>query len=172
MTHRLRARTPRALLALALLTAPLAACDSSGDDDSADSTFEATVSGTAQASLGGQAAFATQTEDGQTVTAVGLLDRTDDEDAAFLVFEGRPSAKTYRVADEEVGALLVLHGTGDEGALYVAETGTVTLARSETSRMTGTFDVTAVSLVDEDETVRLRGTFSAKPGTVSTPDAE
>ena len=172
MTARFHSGAPRALLALALLTAPLTACDSAGDDGPADGTFDATVSGDAQASLGGQAAFASTTEDGQTVTAVGLIDRGADDDAAFLVFKGRPTAKAYTVASEDVGALLVLQGTGDEGDLYVAETGTVTVSRSETARLSGSFDVTAVNLFDEDDTVRLRGSFNAKPGTVDPPTDE
>lgn len=172
MTPRLTSRSPRTLFLLALLTGTLAACDSAGGDDLDDGTFQAQVSGHAQAALRGQAAFAVETQGGQTISAVGLINTEDDEDAVFLVLDGQPTAKTYPVTDEKAGAILILHGTGDEGDLYIAESGSITVTRADAGRMTGSFDVTAVSLADEDDEVRLRGSFSAEPGAVAVPDDE
>ena len=171
MLPRFTSCTPRAFLLLALLAGPLAACDSNGDDLD-DGTFQAQVSGGAQAALRGQAAFAVETEGGQTISAVGLVNTEDDEDAVFLVIDGQATAKTYSVAADNAGAILVLHGTGDDGDLYIAESGSITVTRADAGRLSGSFDVTAVPLFDEDDEVRLRGSFSAKPGAVAVPDDE
>lgn len=172
MTPRLSAHSPRIFLLLSLIAGLLPACDSNDDNDLATGTFDAQVSGGAQAALRGHAAFAVQTDGGETLSAIGLFNTEDDEDAAFLVIAGRATAKTYPVADDRAGAILILHGTGDEGDLFVAESGSITVSRADAGRMMGSFDVTAVSIADEDHEVRLRGSFNAKPGAVSVPGDE
>lgn len=167
MTSRVSARL-RALFLATLAAVSLAACDSSSDGDGLG-RFQAQVTGAAQASLGGQAAFAVQTEDGETVSAVALVDE-DEDDVAFLLVNGRVAAKTYTIADETAGALLLLGEADGTGDMYVAETGTITVTRADAARVVGTFDVTGVNILDEDETVRVRGSFDAKPGTVTVPD--
>ena len=167
MTSRFSLRL-RATLLTALAAVSLAACDSSSDDDGDLGTFQAQVTGAAQASLGGQAVFAVQTEDGETASAIALIDE-DEEDVAFLLMDGRVTAKTYTIAGETAGAMLLLGDDDETGAMYVSETGTITVTRADAARVVGTFDVTAVNIADEDETVRLRGSFDAKSGTVTVP---
>lgn len=162
-------RTPRAPFLLALLCCPLAACDSSGDDDVADGTFEARISGAAQARLGGQAAFAFEAQGERAFSAIGLFDASDDEDAVFLYLDGPAMAKPYPVNGIAAGAFLVLQDTGRAGAVYIARSGTITVTRADAAQLNGSFDVLATSLVDQDAPVRLRGSFSAKPGTVAPP---
>ena len=170
MTSRFQSRTLRAFFLLVCLVSFLAACDSSSDGI-AEGTFEARVTGAEEATLNGQAAFAVETEEGETVSAIGLINKADDEDAVFLLIDGQAKVKTYTVGGTAAGAILVLHRTGDDGALYIAKSGTIAVSRSDSSRLMGSFDILAESLVSEDETVRLRGSFSAKLGAVDPPDA-
>lgn len=168
MSLRFSSYTPRVFFLLVLLASPLAACDSS-NADLTDGTFEARVSGSAETTLNGLAAFAVETEDGETVSAIGLVNTADDEDAVFLLVNGRAAAQTYAVGGTAAGAILVLHGTGDEGAVYIADSGTITVDRADAARLSGSFDVTATSLVEEGERVRLQGSFHAKAGAVTPP---
>jgi len=117
----------RALLLLSLLAAALAACDSSDDGDPAAGTFAATLTGHTKTGLRGPAAFAVGTEGGQSLTGIGLFNSADDEDAVFVVLDGSPAVQRYAVADETAWALLVLRGTGAEGAFYLASGGSVTV---------------------------------------------
>ncbi|PAP75992.1 hypothetical protein [Rubrivirga marina] len=166
MTPRFSLRL-RALLLTALAATSLTACDSS-DDEGDLGSFQAQVTGAAQASLGGQAVFAIDSEDGETTSAIALIDE-DEDDVAFLLMDGRVTAKTYTIAGETAGAMLLLGETDGTGDMYFSETGTITVTRADAARVVGTFDVTAVNIADEDETVRLRGSFDAKSGTVVMP---
>ena len=169
MTPRFRSGASGALL-LALVLSPLAACDSSDDGDLTDGSFEVQVSGDAQVAFDGPAAFAVETEGNQTISAIGMVNGDDEEEAVFLVMDGQPAVKTYTVDDETVGALLILHETDDEGGLYAAESGSIKVSSVSTARLAGSFDVTAVNIFDEDDTVRVKGTFNAKAGAVTPPD--
>jgi hypothetical protein len=140
-------------------------CDSGSDDDNTVGSFEAAVSGNATATLRGQAAFATDTEDDSTYTAIGLIDAEDPQDLVVLVLPGSPHSGTFDVADQEAGGLLTLTD-GDEGTLYVVQSGTLTVTRASDSRVEGRFDVEAVSIVDETDEVSIEGEFEATPGEV------
>jgi len=150
-----------ALLASLLFLVVATGCDS-GSDDNAIGSFEAAISGSTTASLRGQAAFATKTQDGSTYTAIGLIDDTDPQDLVVLVLPGLPRSGTFDVADDEAGGLLTLTSTsGDEGTLYIVQSGTLTVTRANDRRVEGRFEVEAVSLIDETDEVSIEGTFEA-----------
>lgn len=140
-------------------------CDSGSDDDNAVGSFEAAVSGDATASLRGQAAFATETEDDSTYTAIGLVDGEDPQDLIVLVVPGAPRPGTFAVDNEEAGGLLTLTD-GDEGTLYIVQSGSLTVTRANDERVEGRFEVEAVSLIDETDEVSIEGEFEAMPGEV------
>lgn len=161
--------SPRiALLAFLLFLVAATGCDSGSDDDGVGS-FAATVSGDVTASLRGQAAFATETEDGSTYTAIGLVDDTDPQDLVVLVVPGTPRSGTFNVDNEEAGGLFTLTN-GDEGTLYIVQSGTLTVTRANDRRVEGRFEVEAVSLVDETDEVSIEGTFEAMPGEVDSSE--
>lgn len=155
--------------ALALLLA-LAGCDSNDTDSNAFGSFEATVVGDTRLELEGDAGFATETEDGQTVTAVGLIDENDPQDVIILAMPGQPRTGTFRVDSEQAGGLFTLTN-GSEGALYFFRSGQVVISRSTSRALAGRFNVEAVSIMDLNDIVTIEGTFDAEPGEVETDKA-
>ncbi|HEX8386824.1 MAG TPA: hypothetical protein VF576_11610 [Rubricoccaceae bacterium] len=162
--------TLRITLLAVVAAATLTACDSASDDEDL-AQFEADVTGDATAALEGQAAYAVMTEDGQTVTAVGLINEDDEEDVVLLVVKGQPRTGTFEAAgpEEEADAGMILTlSDGETGALYTSTAGSITVTRATTGRLVGRFDIDAVNVVDEEETVSVEGTFDAKVGEVET----
>lgn len=154
-----------AFLASLLFLVVATGCDSGSNADDSVGSFEAAVSGDATASLRGQAAFATETEDDSTYTAIGLIDDTDPQDLIVLVVPGTPRSGTFAVNNEEAGGLLTLTA-GDEGTLYIVQSGTLTVTRATDERVEGRFEVEAVNLIDETDEVSIEGEFEAMPGEV------
>ena len=157
-----------AVVAALLFLVAATGCDSGSDDDTIGS-FEAAISGSTSASLRGQATFATETQDRSTYTAIGLIDDTDPQDLVVLVVPGTPRSGTFDVADEEAGGLLTLTA-GDEGTLYIVQSGSLSVTRANDRRVEGRFEVEAVSLVDETDEVSIEGTFEAMPGEVDSTE--
>lgn len=161
----------RLLLIAALSAAPLlAACDSGGPDEPAPGSFSLQVGET---DLTGLAAFddTYETEDGDRAFAVGLV-AGDARQTVILVGLGAPASRTYALsADEETGEAGAFYFVLDEedGSMYVATGGTMTLTHVSSDRLRGRFQMTAANLLDPEQTVALQGTFDAPRGEVD-PD--
>ena len=153
-------------LALAVLATVAAACDPVApplSGDVADGAFEARVSGDVQTDLNGSATFSVETEGGETVSSIALVDAASEDDAAFLLIDGQAAARTYTVGTTNTGVVLVLRD-GDGGDVFAAESGSVTLTQADADLVAGSFDVVAASLTDAGERVQVYGSFSARPG--------
>ena len=156
-----------ALLTALLLTAFLG-CDSSGDDLG---VFEAALSGTVSTTLAGRAAFATDSEDGHLITAIGLVDQRDPQDLIVLVLPERARVGSFAIRDEQAGGIVVLT-SGEEGDVYIAHTGTVTITRASGDRVAGRFRAEVVHLLDLKKRATVSGTFDAEPGDVDPGDVD
>ena len=156
-----------ALLTALFLTAVLG-CDSSGDDLG---VFDAALSGAVSTTLTGRAAFATDSEDGHLVTAIGLIDRRDPQDLIVLVLPERAREGDFAIRDEQAGGIVVLT-SGEEGDVYVAHAGTVTITRATGDRVAGRFRAEGIHLLDPKKRVTVSGTFDAEPGDVDTGDVD
>lgn len=161
----------RLLLIVALSAAPLlAACDSGGPDEPASGSFTAQVG---DADLTGLAAFddTFEVEGGGPAFAVGLV-AGDATQTVVLFGAGAPAARTYTLtADEEAGEAGALYYVLDQedGSLYIATGGTMTLTHVSSDRLRGRFQMTAANLLDPEQTVALQGSFDAPRGEVE-PD--
>ncbi len=164
------------LMTAALLAAPLlTACDSGGPDEpapAAPGSFTVQADG---AALTGMAAFDDSyevAEGGGPAFAIGLV-TPDARQTVVLFGAGAPARRTYSLsADEEAGeagALYFIVGPED-GTLYMATGGTMTLTHVASDRLRGRFEMTAAHLVDPSQTITLEGSFDAPRGEVE-PDA-
>lgn len=155
---------------LSLLALPaLVGCDSSDDEDVAGS-FQLEVSGALEDAYSGRAAFARETdpETGE-VFAIGLFNAQDEQDVVVLVGKGAPARKTYEVSTEETGEAAAFYAVrlqAEEGAFFMADGGTFTLTDVRSDRLEGRLEITAVSVLDETQTITLSGTFDAEQGEV------
>ena len=160
--------TLRVCLLAALGASALTACDSGTDPVDTAGQFDASVTGTATASLEGRAAYAVMTENGETVTSIALLNDDDPRDVVVVVFPGQPRTGTFQAAgtEEATSAAVILTLDGEAEAAYLATGGTVTISRAAGGEIEGRFDVDAASLVDETRAVSVEGTFDAALGDV------
>ena len=160
------------LMTAALLAAPLlTACDSGSSDDPVPArpgSFSAEAGG---AALTGMAAFDDSyevAEGGEPAFAVGLV--TGDARRTVVLFgAGAPARRTYALtADEEAGEAGALYYILDQedGTLYVATGGTMTLTHVASDRLRGHFEMTAAQLFDPTQTVSVEGSFDAPRGEV------
>lgn len=161
--------TPLLLLAVLLL----GACDSNGADDDADEpgAFNVAIEGAVTAAFSGEAAFGVVEDDPEfegTAFVIGLSNAQDDEDGIILVGTGRPGKKTYQIDldAEDAGAMLLWSTSATEGAVYFAESGTLTLTDVRSDELKGRFAFDAVNILDEEDAVAVSGTFSAREGEV------
>lgn len=172
-TRRTHARATGFLAAaLVLVVGALTGCDSSDPDAPAPAqgSFSAALAGPTPASFQGWAAFDDDldTETGERAFGVGLVTR-DSANTFVFVGRGAPAARSYALtADGEDGdaAAFFFQSTGEDGTLYIATEGSLTITNLDTDRMRGRFEFTAASLIDESDTVALSGTFDAPRGSV------
>jgi hypothetical protein len=174
----LRPSLAHLLMIAALSAAPLlTACDNGGPDEPTPvqpGSFTAQVGDT---DLTGLAAFDDSyeiEEGGGPAFAVGLV-AGDATQTVVLVALGAPQGRTYALsADEESGEAGAFYFVLDEedGALYVATGGTMTLTHVASDRLRGRFQMTAANLLDPEQTDTLQGSFDAPRGEVDpgTPD--
>lgn len=162
-----------ALLPALALSLALGGCDSS-DPAPAAGAFSARVTGGQTLTLAGEAGFAVGTEDGERYFAVGLVGDPDANKTVVLIARGTPARRTYTLTlDEEAGeagAIFAVQTGEDEGALYGADAGTLTVTDVAGDRLRGRFEFHAVNLFDETDAVTVTGTFDARQGEVDTPE--
>ena len=177
-TRRAHARSIGFLAAgLVLLAGALAGCDSSSDDaDTSPGTFAATTDGDTPTAFQGWSAFDDNLdiETGERAFGVGLVTR-DSANTFVFVGRGAPTARAYTLtADDPDGeaAAFFFRAAGEEGGLYLATTGSLTLTSVAAHRMAGRFQFTAVSIIDETDRVTFSGTFDAPRGEVSSDPVE
>jgi hypothetical protein len=168
----LRPLTP----ALLVGTLALSGCDS-GNDGPDEGSFDVTVAGSFSDSFSGLAAFATEVDpENGSVFAIGLVNEESENEVVVLVGKGAPAERTYELTMEETedaegAALFAVQTSEEEGALYMAESGTLTVTDAATDRLRGRFEFEAVNILDETDTVTLSGTFDAPRGEVAEPAA-
>jgi hypothetical protein len=175
----------RPLLALVSLTLAATACGSDsknpagpGDENPANASYTATVSGGVSRSLAGEAAFAVDNTDEDVGFGMAMV-HEDDENGIFLWRKAAGVLATgqHTVADqsgdvveEDIPAnhlVVDVFLTDASGAsLFCVSTGgTFTVTSSTSTRVRGTFQFTATctSLLSEedDRDVTLTGTFDA-----------
>lgn len=162
------------LMIAALSAAPLlTACDNGGPDEPTPVQPGSFTAQVGDADLTGLAAFddTYETEGGDPAFAVGLV-AGDATQTVVLVGLGAPATRTYALsADEESGEAGAFYFVLDEedGALYVATGGTMTLTHAASDRLRGRFQMTAANLLDPEQTVSVQGSFDAPRGEVD-PD--
>jgi|GEM_PF-3546450 len=165
----LRPSLAHLLMTAALLAAPLlSACDSNEPEPARPGSFTAEVGDTP---LTGLAAFDDSyeiEEGGGPAFAVGLV-AGDATQTVVLVARGAPQTRTYTLsADDETGEAGAFYFVLDDedGALYVATGGTMTLTHASSDRLRGRFQMTAAQLFDPSQTVTVEGSFDAPRGEV------
>ena len=157
-----------------LLVGALTGCDSSSDGAATSpGTFAATTGGATPTTFQGWSAFDDDldTETGERAFGVGLVTR-DSANTFVFVGRGAPTLRAYTLtADDPNGeaAAFYFRAAGGEGGVYIATTGALTLTSVSTHRMSGRFQFTAASILDETDRVTFSGTFDAPRGEVE-PD--
>lgn len=151
----------------------LTACDSNDEPEGLDlGRFETEITGTVEMSLEGLAGFTTEIDpEAGDYFSIALISDEDNEDVVLLVGRGNPAERAYTLttiepeeAEGETGGIVFLRTTGDDGAMYISEEGTLTLTDVSSDRLEGRFEFTAVSPFDEDDVLSLQGSFNARTG--------
>ncbi|HWB41667.1 MAG TPA: hypothetical protein VG500_10435 [Gemmatimonadales bacterium] len=138
------------------------------------SWFEARTTGVKSLTLRGSAEFGS-VADGEG-TGPFVLTLGADSPTGAVVFTdrtgGRPEVGIYQLGEDPARAIQALVITGSPewptGA-YRARSGRLTVTRSSDDFVAGQFDLDAVGFeasnpLDEERTLRVRGTFTATPG--------
>lgn len=168
----------RHLLTGAAICLALVACGDDDDDNGPSDVgvFTANLSSgsTGVASFSGEALFAES--EGEFV--IGLIDEDGPPDGVILIGReagGRPGVDTYEVevvptsGSDDMQAAAALEYSGSQWVCQPAETGTLTITSSSSSRVEGSLGV--VVLCDQDATgnlvtLSLQASFEATVGTV------
>lgn len=171
----------RHLLTGAAVCLALVACGDDDDDNGPSDVgvFTANLSSgsTGVASFSGEAYFAVSGgENGEFV--IGLVDEQGPPDGVILIGReagGRPGVETYEVevvptaGSDDMQAAAALEYSGSQWLCQPAETGTLTITSSSSSRVEGSLAV--IVLCDQDATgnlvtLSLQASFEAVPGTI------
>ncbi len=179
------------MLTLALaLPVGITACNENGtgpdDDDLAEATFEASVTGDMTAEFDGTAVFgeATDPETGEDFWVL-ILTSGDSETTGRTIYFGREGARpgggTISLAnveddDPESGEVFALYFDYTQGAygLFASTGGTLTITHSSSDDMAGSFAIEAAGTVVQgneavDVEITITGTFNADNGSVGLP---
>ena len=151
-----------AIASLALLTA----CGG-GDNPvkpELKSQFTASVSGSVNKSMNGDAAFVVT----PTIVTIALVNSGSDGSFIQLSRTGLPGVGTYAIKGDKAqgGDFVALFGGGGANN-FVATSGSITITESTADRISGTFSFTGTGVISAAATVTISGKFDAKRGSTT-----
>ncbi len=161
----------KVLLLLMLLL--VAGCDSNKEDEQqTTASYEITITGAdTQTITGNQAAFGAATDPQTGITGFSMTIGASTETNNLITFirkGGRPSTGTHAIADVDDDTDFDTLGNNDIFAIYsngmdifYSSGGSLTLTKSTDTRVEGTLNMTAQSVINDSTGVSLVGSFIA-----------
>ena len=140
-------------------------------------SFSASVRGAVQLAVSGEAEFGQILGDSSPRFSISLGARGDSTAVLFTLPGARPEVGVYQIGGGRPGAVSALVATGSmsqPSGVFHGVSGTLTVSRSESDRISGSFQIAAEGFLAEgraadNRQVWVTGSFVARPSSTSTP---